>query len=91
MTERIVGLRELRARLSRYISQVKAGDTLVITDRRKPVARIVPVQTSLETRMQELVQAGLLAWNGQRFAPQAPIARTGGSRTVAELLLEDRE
>jgi len=86
-----VGIRELKARLSRYLNQVKAGDTLVITERGKPVGRIVPVKTSLETRMQEMVQAGLLAWNGQKFAPPSPVARTRGERTVAELLLEDRE
>jgi len=73
------------------MNRVKGGDTLVITERGKPVGRIVPVKTSLETRMQEMVQAGLLAWNGQKFAPPSPVARTRGERTVAELLLGNRE
>ncbi|MCC7355258.1 MAG: type II toxin-antitoxin system prevent-host-death family antitoxin [Anaerolineae bacterium] len=60
MSESTIGLRELRARLSHYLSQVKAGDTLVITERGKPVGRIVPVKTSRETRIQEMIQAGLL-------------------------------
>lgn len=91
MAQMTVGVRELKARLSRYLNQVKAGDTLIITERGKPVGRIVPIKTSLETRIQEMIQAGLLAWNGQKFAPQTPVARTRGERTVAELLLEDRE
>jgi prevent-host-death family protein len=90
MIQRMVGFRELRARLSHYLDQVKAGNTLVITERGKPVAIIVPVRAFLEIRMQEMMQAGFLVWNGQKFAPQNPIARTGGNRTVADLLLEDR-
>jgi prevent-host-death family protein len=34
---------ELKARLSEYLNQVKAGMEVLITDRGKPVARLVPV------------------------------------------------
>jgi prevent-host-death family protein len=34
---------ELKARLSEYLDQVKAGSEVLITDRGKPVAKIVPV------------------------------------------------
>lgn len=44
MTEMTVGIRELKARLSNYTQQVKAGATLVITERSKPVGRIVPLR-----------------------------------------------
>jgi len=86
-----VGIRELKARLSHYMQQVRAGATLVITERGKPVGRIVPVRPSVEARAQELVQAGLVAWNGRKLAPIAPVAHARGRQTVAELLLEDRE
>ena len=39
---RKVGSRELKNRLGRYLELVKRGDSLVITDRGKPVAQIVP-------------------------------------------------
>jgi len=39
MTYTTVGIRELKTQLSRYIRQVKAGSTVVITDRGKPVGR----------------------------------------------------
>ncbi len=91
MTQTTIGIRELKTRLSSYIQQVKAGATLVITERGKPVGRIVPMSPSVETRVQELVQAGLMAWSGQKLAPMAPVARTRGRRMVADLLLEDRE
>jgi prevent-host-death family protein len=34
---------KLKAYLSEYISQVKAGNEVLITDRGKPVARLVPI------------------------------------------------
>ena len=86
-----VGIRELKARLSAYIRQVKAGGTVVILDRGTPVGRIVPVTPSVEARAQKLVEAGLIVWSGRRLAPAAPVARTRGRRMVADLLLEDRE
>ncbi len=45
----------------------------------------------VEPRVQELVQAGLLAWNERKLAPMPPVVRTRGEWTVADLLLEDRE
>ncbi len=86
-----VGIREFKARLSYYIEKVKEGTTLVITEHGKPVGRVVPVQPSPEERMQELVAAGLVAWSGRKFDPGEPTVRTRGPRTVADLLLEDRE
>jgi prevent-host-death family protein len=86
-----VGIRELKARLSSYIRQAKAGGSVVITDRGEPVARLVPVGQSLEDRMEDLVEAGLIAWSGQKLSRIAPVARTHGQQTVADLLLEDRE
>jgi prevent-host-death family protein len=91
MAEMMVGIRELKARLSTYIRQVKAGGTVVIVERGTPVGRIVPLSPSVETRARQLVEAGLVAWSGQRLAPLAPVARTRGQRTVADLVLEDRE
>jgi prevent-host-death family protein len=91
MNEVTVGIRELKAQLSKYMQQVKAGATLVITERGKPVGRIVPVGASVEARIQELVRVGLVAWSGRKVSPIDPVARTRGKRTVADLLLEDRE
>ena len=91
MAEMTVGIRELKARLSAYISEVKAGGTVIIMERGTPVGRIVPLSPAVETRVRTLVEAGLMAWSGQRLAPMAPVARTRGPRSVADLVLEDRE
>jgi prevent-host-death family protein len=34
---------ELKAQLSRYLSRVKAGEEILVTERGRPVARVVPV------------------------------------------------
>ena len=33
---------ELKAHLSKYLAQVRAGDTVIVCDRRTPIARLVP-------------------------------------------------
>ena len=91
MAQKTVGIRELKARLSACVRQVKAGDTVVITERGKPVARIVPLSPSVETRVQELVQTGMVAWSGRKLVPLAPLARTRGKQALADLLLKNRE
>ena len=91
MSETHVGIRELKASLSSYLRRVKAGATLVVTERGKPVGRIVPVRESLEERVRDLVEAEVVAWSGRRLEPIQPVARVRGPRTVADLLLEDRE
>ena len=38
-----VGVRELRNHLSRYLDRVRDGDEVVVTDRGRAIARVVPV------------------------------------------------
>ena len=40
---RSIGIRELRQQASRYIALVRAGDTIQVTDRGRPVALLVPI------------------------------------------------
>jgi prevent-host-death family protein len=38
-----IGVRELRQHASRYLQRVAEGESLEVTDRGRPVARLVPV------------------------------------------------
>jgi prevent-host-death family protein len=38
-----IGVRELRQHASRYLARVAGGETIEVTDRGRPVARLVPV------------------------------------------------
>lgn len=64
MTAR-VGIRELRQNLSRYIERVKAGEGLVVTERGREVARMIPSGAS----------ASGYAELGQRYGATVPIGR----------------
>jgi prevent-host-death family protein len=37
-----VGIADLKARLSEYLARVQAGEEIVVADRGRPVARLVP-------------------------------------------------
>ncbi len=53
---------ELKARLSEYLNQVKAGMEVLITDRGKPVARLVPIPRSknLKESLVRMEKQGLI-------------------------------
>jgi prevent-host-death family protein len=52
-----IGVRELRQNASAYLRRVRSGETIVITDRGTPIARIVPIGPS---GWQRLVDEGRL-------------------------------
>lgn len=62
MPETRVPVATLKARLSEYLRRVKAGETVVVTDRGTPVARLVPLEgaVALEGRIEVLAEAGLV-------------------------------
>jgi prevent-host-death family protein len=86
-----VSIRELKSRLSHYLRLTKAGDSVVITERGTPIGRIVPAAASVEERIEAMVQAGLVLWNRKKIRPMPPVVKARGTRTVADLLIEDRE
>lgn len=54
-----IGIRELRQHASRWIDKVRAGASIQITDRGRPVARLVPIDSTDPDR-DALVAAGVL-------------------------------
>jgi len=92
MAEKRVGIRELKAHLSEYVRKIKDGNTVVITERGTDVGRIIPVSGLLEERIQNLVRSGFADWNGKRLKAGKPVAKIKpGSRTLAEIIIEDRD
>jgi prevent-host-death family protein len=53
---------ELKARLSAYLDAVRGGEDVLVTDRGRPVARIVPVRGAdhEESRRELLIRTGRL-------------------------------
>lgn len=59
---RTTAIAKLKAGLSGYIESVKAGEQVVVTDRGRPVALIVPIDPNVseDERRAELVARGLV-------------------------------
>jgi prevent-host-death family protein len=58
-----VGVAELKASLSQYLARVQAGETVIVTDHGRPVARLVPVaggKQEPEERLRSLERLGLV-------------------------------
>jgi prevent-host-death family protein len=54
---------ELKATLSQYLARVKAGEELIVMERGKPIAKLVPMprQRDMEAaQLADLVRAGLI-------------------------------
>lgn len=58
---RSVNIAKLKDRLSAYLDQVRQGEEIIVRDRRRPIARIVPLSVEDWTTEEEtLISAGLL-------------------------------
>ena len=90
LTERHVGIRELKAKLSQCVRDVKLGATIVVTEHGRRVARLVPETDSLDERLATLKRSGTIMWSGRSLGAATPPPRTRGPRTVADILVEDR-
>jgi prevent-host-death family protein len=91
MKETSVGTRELKNHLSAYLRRVKAGETVTITERGKPVGQIVPIQTDLPSRLKKMAEAGVIEWNGQSLPPYQPKAVNRSQQLLSDLVAEQRE
>ena len=82
-----VGIRELRADLSRWIVRVREGEEIVVTDRGRAVARVVPVDG--ERAIDRLVRQGVVVpapspWRGSLPGP------IEGAGPLSDIVLEER-
>jgi len=91
MKERSIGIRELKSKLSECVREVKSGATIVVTERGRRVARLVPNAHSLDERLDALRNAGAVLWSGRPLRSTKPGVRPQKDRTVAEILVENRE
>lgn len=81
-----VGIQELEARLSEYVKRAARGEHFLVTDRGKPVARLVSLRGSsvVDRGMEE-------GWITPPLKEGLePIERYQASRTTSEVLDEDR-
>lgn len=86
---------EAKSGLSALIDQVKAGETVLITDRGVPVARLEPVSTSADPtgRIERLTRAGLLRPGTGALPPdflEGPTTPTPDGFGLVDAVIEER-
>jgi prevent-host-death family protein len=90
----LVGIAELRQNLSVYLRRVREGETLVVTDRNRPVAVLGPPPSSASSHLDRLIAAGRVSPPTRSELPE-PLEMDvddpcGLSRALAELRDDER-
>ncbi len=88
-----LGVRKLRDGLTRYLARVRRGARIVITDRGRPVAWLLPYETDDQAahteRLKNLFAGGHVAPAEKQFPP--PVALVRGKGTLpSDLISEGR-
>jgi prevent-host-death family protein len=84
-----MGVRELRQNASTWVRRAAAGETLEVTDRGRPVARLGPIP-SAEHGLDQLVAAGRLTSPRGRLSEVRPLASKGTIPDLSSILIELR-
>jgi prevent-host-death family protein len=85
-----IGVRELRQHASRYLDRVAHGESLEVTDRGRPVARLVPITSDAWA---DMVASGRVtpAEDGADVADEAPgNYEVDASAVLAEMRADER-
>jgi prevent-host-death family protein len=87
-----VGIRELKAHLSRHLKRVRSGARLTVTERGRSIATISPVEDPIDVAWaRRLVAEGRANWSGGKPVGSHRPVRVTAARTVSDAVLEDRE
>ena len=94
--KKVAKVSELKASLSQFLAQVKRGEEVIVTERGKPVARLVPIprdEHAEPERMKELARRGVLTLPKSELSDdfwKRPLPEDPGD-SVLTALLEERE
>ena len=91
-----VGLAVLKERLSAYLKKVKSGQEILITERGKPIAKLVPLESASNSskRRERLAEQGLLCLGKGKVRSllrSPPEGEAVGESILAALLSERDE
>ena len=87
-----VGMRQLKTQLARYLRAVQAGDSLTVTVRNRPVAKVIPIRAAGQgdrRSAESLAEKGLLRPSKRKPSPVKRALKIRNVR-IAEAVLEDR-
>ena len=87
------GIKELKNNLSRYLSIVKKGEDVLITERGRTVARIIqenPKNASIREAVSPLIVKGLVTPPSRKINKKIPPPIEVPGRPISEMAIEDR-
>ena len=82
-----VGIRELKMHLSAYIAKARDGKRLIVTDRGKEVAELIPVSKERQS-IKRLVRKGRIVWDGKKPAGLTGVTMQG--KPLSDTVIEER-
>ena len=89
-----VGARELKNRLGQYLKQVRRGQSLVITDRGRPIAQLNPVSENSGSETELMAILKTLETQGKLRLPTGPLRKfrplPGRGKSASQMIIEDR-
>jgi prevent-host-death family protein len=86
----VVGVRDLKNRLSHHLKRVRAGARLTVTERGKPIATLAPVEDQDDLAwLHKMVAEGRAHWNGGKPRGSMNPPRVRGQR-ASDIVIEDR-
>ena len=90
----IVGVKELKNRLTHYLRLTKAGEEIVVTDRGKPIALLQPLQSAKHIESREARLAQLATQGSVTLPTRKPLSRVRRVKPtgtpVSQVILEER-
>lgn len=89
-----VGIRDAKMHLSKYIKMVQQGAEVIITDRGRPVGKIIPIQIRelpLGERIKRLEDQGLIDPNSGKGLNKIPPPIPVPNGIAQRILQEDRD
>lgn len=85
-----IGLRELNQNPSRAVARVRAGASIVVTDRGRPVLRMIPEIENPST-LQQMVAAGGVRPPVEQDMPEVMLDLVPDEIGLGDLLVADRD
>lgn len=89
---REVGIRELKNDTSTVVSRAEAGETIVVTRRGRPVARLSPATEAADIPpdIQRLIDEGRATWNGRKPRLPKRVKLAGDGPLASDYVSEGR-
>ena len=87
------GVKEIKNNLSRYLARVKSGEEILITERGKPIARIIKENEgaiSIRHVLGSLIKKGLVAVPSSGINRDIPPRIKVSGKPASEMAVEDR-